>query len=86
MSNRPEQARQVLRQLKEVPRQQCVSGYHLAGIYAALGEKDKALDWLERAADERSPLIVYLKVDPQFEKLRSEPRFAALLKRMGLAG
>ena len=52
--------------------------------HMALNEKSQALDWLEKAVDVHCPLIVYLKVDPQFDGLRTEPRFRALLKRMGL--
>src|SRR5206468_7572537 len=51
-----------------------------------LGQKEQALEWLEKAYDERSDLLVYLKVDPIFDsRLRSEPRFGKLLQRMGLA-
>ena len=60
--------------------------YYKASIYAGLGEKEQALEWLEKAYDERSDLLVYLKVDPIFDsRLRSEPRFGKLLQRMGLA-
>src|SRR5262249_44323976 len=58
--------------------------YYKALIYAGLGQKEQALEWLEKAYDERSDLLVYLKVDPIFESLRKEPRFADLLRRMGL--
>ena len=84
LSRQPERARQVLQQLEEVARHQHVSGYYFSQIYLALGETEAALDWLERAAEERSPLIVYVKVAPQFDKLRAEPRFHALLRRIGL--
>jgi len=60
--------------------------YYKASIYAGLGQKEQALEWLEKAYDERSDLLVYLKVDPIFDsRLRSEPRFGKLLQRMGLA-
>jgi TolB-like protein/Tfp pilus assembly protein PilF len=52
--------------------------------YAAMGEKDQAFAWLEKAAAEKSAFIGYLKVDPHYDSLRSDPRYAALLKRMGL--
>ena len=58
--------------------------YSKASIYAGLGQKEQALDWLEKAHEERSDLLVYLKVDPGLDNLRSEPRFAKLLKDMGL--
>jgi serine/threonine protein kinase/tetratricopeptide (TPR) repeat protein len=56
----------------------------VASNYALLGEKDKAFAWLEKAYAEKSAFIVYLKPFPQFDSLRSDPRYADLLKRMGL--
>ena len=58
--------------------------YWLAMTYIRLGERQKALDWLEQAVEERFYLVVFLKVDPQFDSLRDEPRFHALLRRIGL--
>jgi serine/threonine-protein kinase len=85
LSRQPQRARQVLQALMEVNRpHQQVSGYYFSQVYLALGDTASALDWLERAAEERSPLIVYLKTAPQFERLRTEPRFQALLRRIGL--
>ena len=85
LTGRPERARQVLEQLAELDRHyQHVSGYYFSQVYLVLGEKSVALGWLERAAEERSPQIVYVKVAPQFDGLRAEPRFLALLKRIGL--
>ena len=55
---------------------------NLATIYVALGEEDSALQWLEKAYEESSSNLVYLKVDPQFDTLRAEPRFHDLLRRM----
>ncbi len=52
--------------------------------YAAIGEKDKAFAWLERAYAEKSGWLLYMKVDPTFVSLRSDPRYADLLHRMGL--
>jgi hypothetical protein len=61
-----------------------VASYHIALIYTGLGEKDQAFQWLEKAYQERSDLLVYLKVEPMFDRLRSDPRFTNLLHRMGL--
>jgi hypothetical protein len=59
-----------------------VSAWDLALIYAALGEKEKALTQLEKAADQRVGWIVLLGVDPALDSLRAEPRFRALQRRV----
>ncbi len=53
-------------------------------IWTALGEHDRAFEWLNRAIDEDSWFVFHLKVHPALDPLRSDPRFAALLKRTGL--
>jgi TolB-like protein/DNA-binding winged helix-turn-helix (wHTH) protein/tetratricopeptide (TPR) repeat protein len=57
--------------------------YRLARIYAALGERDLAFQWLETAYAEREENLVWLKVDPHLDPLRADPRFADLLRRVG---
>jgi tetratricopeptide (TPR) repeat protein len=56
----------------------------VAALYARLGERDKAWAALSRAHDERTRAFVYVKVEPQLDSLRSDPRFQDLLRRMGL--
>jgi TolB-like protein/DNA-binding winged helix-turn-helix (wHTH) protein len=57
----------------------------VASLYAAVGDKDKAFEWLDKAYEERDgQAITLLKCDPDYKNLRSDPRFAALLRRMGL--
>ncbi|MGA2735970.1 MAG: hypothetical protein ABSG65_00810 [Bryobacteraceae bacterium] len=58
---------------------------YAAQIYASIGEKDLAFQWLNEAYAERNPMLTYAKVMPYYDNLRSDPRFAALLKRLGLA-
>ena len=58
--------------------------YHLALIYAALGEMDKAFAELEKAFAERDYLLPRIKVEPFLDPLRDDPRFQDLMKRMGL--
>ncbi len=56
----------------------------IAEDYARLGEKDHAFSWLEKAYREKSGFLLHLKVSPNFDSLRTDPRYANLLKRMGL--
>jgi hypothetical protein len=57
----------------------------IATVYAGLGEKEEALAWLEKAYEARSDFIVFIKVDPAWDDLRSDPRFQDVLRRIGLA-
>jgi len=54
----------------------------LAWCYAALGKRDRAMEWLEKAFAERSSALVYLRIEPPFDPLREDPRFAELVHRM----
>ncbi len=56
----------------------------IARNYALLGEKDRSFSLLEKAYAEKSGNLLYIKSDPFFDSLRSDPRYADLLKRMGL--
>ena len=82
--NRKE-AQVVLNQLMERSRQGYVSPYYFALLYTGLGEKDLALEWLEKAYEERQPYLYLLKVEPVFDGLHSDPRFQDLLRRLGHA-
>ena len=57
----------------------------LGAIYAGLGDKDRAFEWFERAYEERSALMAFLKVDPGLKTIRADARFADLLRRVGFA-
>jgi eukaryotic-like serine/threonine-protein kinase len=59
--------------------------YYVAVLYARAGRNDQALEWLEKAYEQHSDLLTTLKVDPLFDRLRGDPRFTALLRRIGLA-
>ena len=58
--------------------------YAIASVYARLGDKEQSLKWLERAYRERDPYLVYIKIDPQFDSFRSDPRVIDLMQRVGL--
>ena len=61
-----------------------VSPLAFAVVYSGLGDKDEAFAWLNRAADVRDALLCYIQVVPTYNPLRSDPRYDALLQRMGL--
>jgi serine/threonine protein kinase/tetratricopeptide (TPR) repeat protein len=75
-------ARQVAAELEERSKTEYVSPVEQAVVYMALGDKERALDWTDRAIDERRGWAAYLRVHPIVDSLRGEPRFDALLKRM----
>ncbi len=79
------EAQQLIEELRQLAAERRASPYHLALIHAGLGEKDRAIELLNRAFDERSERLVWLRVDPRFDKLRSDARFNDLLQRIGLA-
>ncbi|MDQ3134030.1 MAG: hypothetical protein M3Q76_04375 [Acidobacteriota bacterium] len=61
-----------------------VPPYHIALIYNGLGERDETLVWLERGFQQRDPRMIFLKVEPKWNNLRSDPRFTDLVRRVGL--
>ncbi|MFI5057799.1 MAG: protein kinase [Candidatus Acidiferrales bacterium] len=71
--------------MTEISKHGYVSSYDIAQIYARMGEKEKTLIWLEKAYEEHDSGLVSLGVDPLFNRVRSDARFHALLKRLGLA-
>jgi DNA-binding winged helix-turn-helix (wHTH) protein/TolB-like protein/Flp pilus assembly protein TadD len=79
-----DKARTALLDLKEMAKQKYIQPWSIALIYTALGEKDQALAWLEKAYQDRSSYMVYLKVEPMLDSLRSDSRFGDLLRRMEL--
>jgi serine/threonine-protein kinase len=85
MSGRTGEAQKILEELKQQAKRRYTSPSMIAVLYAALGKKDQAFALLDQAYDERDNLLVLLKVEPVFDPLRSDPRFTALRRRVGLA-
>ena len=77
-------AHKVITELTNRSSREYVSPYALALVHAGLGENGRALEWLERAGEERSPRLVFLRVEPAFDGLRGDPRFDAIRRKLGL--
>jgi len=81
MSGKLGEAEKTLHHLKEVSATRYVPPYAIALIYIGIGNKKDGLGWLERASADHSTSVAYLRVDPALNRLRHEPRFAALLQQ-----
>ena len=79
-----EQALEIISQFKAAAESRYVDAYMVAAVYAGLDDKSRAFDWLNKGLEERSASMVFLKVDPFFDNLRIDPRYANLLRRVGL--
>src|SRR5881394_2752242 len=82
---KPAEARKILHELQERSTADYVSPFCVALVHIGLSEKDHALDCLDRAYEEHSHWLVYAKVWPLLDDLRSDARFAALLGKVGLS-
>ena len=85
LAGRQADANKVLKELLELSRRRYVTPVALVQVYIGLGDKDQAFAWLEKAYEERSYGMAFLKVMPMADPLRSDPRFDDLLRRIGLA-
>ena len=83
-TNQPEEARKLLGPLLKQVDEKPVQPARIAGVYAALGEKENAIKWLQRAYEENAGYLPSIATDFVYESLRGEPAFEALLVRMGL--
>jgi Flp pilus assembly protein TadD len=83
-SGRRDDAQQVIGELKELAKRRYVSPNSVAAIYALLGDKDAAFEWLEKAYSDGAYGMLFLKSEPAWDGLRSEPRFQDVMRRVGL--
>lgn len=79
------EARKILDDLHALAKNQYIQPYGFALIHTGLGENDEALEWLERAYQDRNGWMPFLQVAPRLDPLRSDPRFQDLLRRMNLS-
>lgn len=75
--------RQEVNRLRQAAKEKYVSAKYFILAYLQLGEKESAFEWLQKAYEERGEVLLYLKVDPRFDLVRSDPRFKDLLRRVG---
>jgi TolB-like protein/DNA-binding winged helix-turn-helix (wHTH) protein/Flp pilus assembly protein TadD len=84
-AKRTPEARAVLGQLMEQSKKQYVAPFYIAIVYAGLGENERSMDWLEKAYEDRSNGLVFMRVDPELDTLRSNPRFRELQSKLHLS-
>ena len=77
-------AERTLDELEKIRAESYASALDLADIHAALGDREQAFRWLDQAAAERSFHLIHLTVRPELDPLRPDPRFKALVVRLGL--
>ncbi len=79
-----DEALKVIEQLKALMQERYVPAYQIAMVYAFLGDKDSAFQWLEKAYEERNGTLAYLKTDCAMDNLKGDPRLADLMNRLEL--
>ncbi len=78
------EAEQIIEELKQISSERYLSPYHIATIYACLGDKDEAFAWLKKTVDEEGDFLNYAKADPKLTNLHTDPRYNELLRRIRL--
>lgn len=83
VSGKKAKAEKILNELKQKITGNNLS-YQIADVYIGLGQQDQAFEWLEKAYEDRSGWLTWIAIEPKLDPLRSDPRFAGLLRRMNL--
>jgi len=83
IANHKDQAREMLAKLAAMSKEKYVTPYGIALIYAGMGDKTQAFHWLDKAVEDRAHWLVWLRFDPRWDDLRSDPRYADLERRIG---
>jgi DNA-binding winged helix-turn-helix (wHTH) protein/Tfp pilus assembly protein PilF len=84
LSHHSENARTILDSLISASEERYISSEEIAGVYAALGNTGKALEWLDKACAEHAAALIYLNIDPVYDGIRGDPRFQAIVRRVNL--
>jgi TolB-like protein/Tfp pilus assembly protein PilF len=83
-AGKKEEAKTILAELKAMRESRFIPALYLAGMYCGLGDNEETFRWLDKAHEEKNDRLIYLAVDPLADPLRSDPKFPALMKRVGL--
>jgi serine/threonine protein kinase/tetratricopeptide (TPR) repeat protein len=83
VAGREAEAMELLGKLNQISEARYVPALYFGLIYMGLGDKDQAFYWMDKAFEERSGYLLYLKVDPKVDSLRGDPRFNEVLKKIG---
>jgi TolB-like protein len=78
------EANEIIQQLNQRSGREYVNPYVIATIYVALGDKDRTFEWLNKAIPERTAYLAFMRVEPKFDPLRSDPRFGQFVRQIGL--
>ncbi|MCA1622783.1 MAG: hypothetical protein LC768_14880 [Acidobacteria bacterium] len=83
-SGKREQAQAALEELKSTATKRYVPAHSFAMIYNGLGEREEALNYLEKSFEEREVQLSFIKIDTRWDEFRTAPRFVEIIKRMNL--
>ena len=83
VAGQKDEAHKMLDQLNALSKKKYVSPFYIAMIYVGLGDKEKIFEYLEQACEEKESFLAFINTWPLFDSLRSEPRFKAILRKMG---
>jgi tetratricopeptide (TPR) repeat protein len=78
-----EEAYRILEKMAALSKIRYICAYEVASAYAALGEADRAFEWFHKAVQDRSECLVWAKISPWLDPVRSDPRFESLLRQVG---
>ena len=84
ITGKKKEAQDLLNQLIEQSKERFVSAYDIAAVHVGMGDANQAFEWLDKAYEERSGFLPYIKCDRRFNPLHSDPRYQKLLERIGL--
>jgi serine/threonine protein kinase/Tfp pilus assembly protein PilF len=84
LAGKTEEAHKILEELQRLSKQKYADASDIAMLYVGLGEIDEAFQWLEKAFEERAWGLSFLEIQPEFDRIRSDPRYKELLKKIGL--